>query len=69
MQCHSKLGNECLTILFNGAYFLLAAMIEGDESSQLKMAIKLAGGFGQLQALIDSPAWTHNLNQQKGLKH
>ena len=24
--------------LFNGAYFLLAAMIEGDESSQLKMA-------------------------------
>ena len=28
----------CLTILFDGAYFLLAVMVEGDESSQLKMA-------------------------------
>ena len=34
IQRHSKLGNEWLTILFNGAYFLLAAMVEGDESSQ-----------------------------------
>ena len=24
IQCHSKLGNGCFTILFNGAYFLLA---------------------------------------------
>ena len=26
-------GNGCLTILFPGAYFLLAVMVEGDESS------------------------------------
>ena len=38
VQCHSKLGNGCLTILFDGAYFLLAVMVEGDESSRLKRA-------------------------------
>ena len=33
------LGNRCSTILFDGAYFLLAdLMVEGDESSQLRMA-------------------------------
>ena len=37
-QCHSKLGNWCFTILFDGAYFLLAVMVEGDESSRLRMA-------------------------------
>ena len=37
-ECHSKLGNGCFTILFDGAYFLLAVMVEGDESSQLKRA-------------------------------
>ena len=26
------------TILFDGAYILLAVMVEGDESSQLRMA-------------------------------
>ena len=36
--CHSKLGNGCFTILFNGAYFLLVVMVEGDKSSQLNMA-------------------------------
>ena len=34
---HSKLELECFTILFNGAYFLLAVMVKGDESSRLKM--------------------------------
>jgi len=29
---HSKLGNGCITILFSGVYFLLAVMVEGDES-------------------------------------
>ena len=37
-ECHSKLGNGWFTILFDGAYFLLAVMVEGDESSQLKRA-------------------------------
>ena len=37
LKCHSKLGNGCFTILFNGAYFLLADMEEGDESSRLRM--------------------------------
>ena len=37
VQCHSKLGNGCFTILFDGAYFLLAIMVEGDESSRLRM--------------------------------
>ena len=33
------LGNRCFTILFDGAYFLLAGfMVEGDESSRLRMA-------------------------------
>ena len=34
VQCHSKLGNGCFTILFDGAHFLLAVMVEGDESSR-----------------------------------
>ena len=38
VQSHSKLGNGCITILFNGAYFLLAVMVEGGESSRLRMA-------------------------------
>ena len=37
-ECHSTLGNGWFTILFDGAYFLLAVMVEGDESSQLKRA-------------------------------
>ena len=37
-MCHSKLGNECFTILFDGAYFLLAVSLEGDERSRLRMA-------------------------------
>ena len=37
IQCHSKLGNGCFTILFDGAYFLLAITVEGDKSSQLRM--------------------------------
>ena len=37
-QCHSKLGNGYFTILFDGAYILLAIMVEGDESSRLGMA-------------------------------
>ena len=45
---HSKLELECFTILFNGAYFLLAVMVKGDESSRLRMTIKLAVCFGQL---------------------
>ena len=35
---HSKLGNRCFTTLFDAAYFLLAVMVEGDESSRLRMA-------------------------------
>ena len=38
IQCHSKLGKGCFTILFNGVYYLLAVMVEGDKSSQLRMA-------------------------------
>ena len=38
LEGHSKLGNGCFTILFEGAYFLLAVMVEGYESSQLRMA-------------------------------
>ena len=34
----SKLGNGCFTILFNGAYFLLAVKVAGDENSLLKRA-------------------------------
>ena len=37
-MCHSKLRNGCFTILFDGAYFLLAVILEGDESSRLRMA-------------------------------
>ena len=33
-----KLGNGWFTILFDGAYFLLAVMVEGVESSWLRMA-------------------------------
>ena len=29
---------DALQILFNSAYFLLAVMVEGDESSRLRMA-------------------------------
>ena len=36
-------------------YFLLAVMVEGDESSRLRMAITIAGSFGWLPALIDRP--------------
>ena len=42
IECHSKQGNGCFTILFEGAYFLLAVMVEGCESSQLRMANQLA---------------------------
>ena len=42
IECHSKQGNRCFTILFEGAYFLLAVMVEGCESSQLRMANQLA---------------------------
>ena len=38
VQCHSKVGNRCFTIIFYGAYFLLAVMVGGDESSWLRMA-------------------------------
>ena len=31
-------SNWCFTILFDGAYFLLAVMVKGDESSLLRMA-------------------------------
>ena len=31
-------GNRCFTIIFDGAYFLLAVMVGGDEHSQLRMA-------------------------------
>ena len=33
-----KTGKLMFTILFDGAYILLAVMVEGDESSQLRMA-------------------------------
>ena len=49
-------GNGCLTILFLGAYFLLAVMVEGDESSWLKRADQLevlAGYWPLLTALAD----------------
>ena len=38
VQSHSKLGNGWVTILFSGAYFLLAVTVEGDESSCLRVA-------------------------------
>ena len=31
------MGNGFFTILFYGGYFLLAVMVEGDESSRLRM--------------------------------
>ena len=31
-------GNRCFTIIFDGAYFLLAVMVGRDESSRLRMA-------------------------------
>ena len=43
-------------ILFVGAYFSIAVIVDGDESSWQRLSSKLAGGFGQLSALIDSPA-------------
>ena len=51
------LGNGCFTILFDGGYFLLAVMVEGDESSWLRMANQ-PSSFRQLLALIDSPEIT-----------
>ena len=54
IQCYSKVGSEYFTILFSGAYFLLAAMVEEDESSQLRMAnqpVVLAGYQPLLTAL------------------
>ena len=30
--------NWCFTMLFDDAYFLLAVIVEGDESSRLRMA-------------------------------
>ena len=62
VQCHSKLGNGCFTILFDGAYFLLALMVEGDESSWLRMAnypVVLAGYRPSLTALL----WLKTVNQ------
>ena len=53
-QCHSKLEHGCFTILFNGAYFLLAVMVERDESSRQRMAnwpAVLAGYWPLLTAL------------------
>ena len=63
--CHSKLGNGCFTILFDGAYFLLAVSLEGDESSRLRMA-NYVSSFGRLLALIDSPACIKLLMKTKG---
>ena len=34
VHCHSKVGNGCFTVLLDGAYFLLAVMVEGCESSR-----------------------------------
>ena len=55
-HCHySSLGNGCFTIFFDGAYFLLAVIVEGDESSWLRMAnwpAVLAGYRPLLTALI-----------------
>ena len=34
-----KLKHRCFTVLCDGAYFLLAVMVEGDESSRLRVAI------------------------------
>ena len=33
-----KVGNIPFTIIFDGAYFLQAVMVEGDESNQIRMA-------------------------------
>ena len=52
-----KTGTRMLyNILFVGAYFSIAVIVDGDESSWQRLSSKLAGGFGQLSALIDSPA-------------
>ena len=42
IQCHSKLEHRCFTILFDRAYFLLAVMVERDESSRLRTDTQLA---------------------------
>ena len=66
VQCHSKLGNNCFTILFDGAYFLLAVMVEGDKSSQLRMAnypAVLAGYWPLLTALPCNPVLQPKLAQ------
>ena len=50
-----KVGNVCFTILFNGAYFLSAVMVERDESNQLRMVnlpVLLAGYWPLLTALM-----------------
>ena len=44
IQCYSKLEHGCFTILFDAAYFLLAVMVEGDESSRLPALILTALG-------------------------
>ena len=63
VQCHSKLANGCFTILFDDAYFLLAVMVEGDESSRLRMPNQpavLAGYWPLLTALLIPWLVLHN---------
>ena len=50
------LRNRCFTILFYGAFFLLSVMVEGDESSRLRMTnwpAVLASYWSLLTALVD----------------
>ena len=57
VQCRSKLEHRCFTILFDGAYVLLAVMAEGDESNWLRIANQpavLAGYQTLLTALYYS---------------
>ena len=59
VQCHSKLGNICFTILFEDPYFWSAVIVEGNESSQLRMAnypAVLAGYWPSLTDLSSSQA-------------
>ena len=67
VQCHSKLGNGCFAILFKGAYFLSAVMVEGDESSQLGIAYKPAVLVGYLLVKNRLPA--HRLFSWVGRMH
>ena len=48
-----KTGTQMLSILYDSAYFLLAVMVEGDESSRLRMANSRR--FWPATGLIDSP--------------